>query len=98
MKLFFEDHPSSPIIKIQMLNSQQGNNFLTQGTLYPGGGGGLLIIDVFFFFFPRVEGTSTGEMGEGKWGGGGKEGQGVYGSKQVREAFVANAGNSFYSK
>lgn len=53
-----------------MLNSQQGNNLSTQATLYSGGGGGLLIIDVFFFFFPRVEGTSTGEMGEGEWGGG----------------------------
>lgn len=74
MKFFFEDHPSSPIIKIQMLNSQQGNNLSTQATLYSGGGGGLLIIDVFFFFFPRVEGTSTGEMGEGEWGGGGAGG------------------------
>ena len=82
MKFFFEDHPSSPIIKIQMLNSQQGNNLSTQATLYSGGGGGLLIIDVFFFFFPRVEGTSTGEMGEGEWGGG----PGVYGSKHVRGA------------
>ena len=80
MKFFFEDHPSSPIIKIQMLNSQQGNNLSTQGTLYSGGGGGLLIIDVFFFYFPRVEGTSTGEMGEGEWGGG----QVVYSSKHVR--------------
>lgn len=63
-----------------MLNSQQGNNLSTQATLYSGGGGGLLIIDVFFFFFPRVEGTSTGEMGEGEWGGG----QVVYSSKHVR--------------
>lgn len=54
-----------------MLNSQQGDNLSTQATLYSGGGWGLLIIDVFFFFFPRVEGTSTGEMGEGEWGGGG---------------------------
>ena len=53
-----------------MLNLQQANNLSTQGTLYSGGGGGLLRIDVFFFFFPRVEGTSTGEMGEGEWGGG----------------------------
>ena len=74
MKFFFEDHPSSPINKIQMLNSQQGNNLSTQGTLYSGGEGGLLIIDAFFFFFPRVEGTSTGEMGEGEWGGGGGAG------------------------
>ena len=94
MKFVFEDHPSSPIIKIQMLNSQQGNNLSTQATLYSGGGWGLLIIDVFFFFFPRVEGTSTGEMGEGEWGGG----QVVYGSKHVSTSFVANAGNSFYSK
>lgn len=57
-----------------MLNSQQGNNLSTQATLYSGGGWGLLIIDVFFFFFPRVEGTSTGEMGEGEWGGGGAGG------------------------
>ena len=54
-----------------MLNLQQGNNLSTQGTLYSGGGGGLLRIDVFFFFFPRVEGTSTGEMGRENGGGGG---------------------------
>lgn len=91
MKCFFEDHPSSPIIKIQMLNSQQSYNLSTQGSLYSGGRGGLLIIDVFFFFFffAWIEGPSTGGM----------EGEGVvYGSKHVRASFVTNAGSSFYSK
>lgn len=91
MKCFFEDHPSSPIIKIQMLNSQQSYNLSTQGSLYSGGRGGLLIIDVsscLFFFFAWIEGPSTGGM----------EGGVVYGSKHVRASFVTNAGSSFYSK
>ena len=90
MKCFFEDHPSSPIIKIQMLNSQQSYNLSTQGSLYSGGRGGLLIIDVSFcfFFFAWIEGPSTSGM----------EGGVVYGSKHVRASFVTNAGSSFYSK
>ena len=90
MKCFFEDHPSSPIIKIQMLNSQQSYNLSTQGSLYSGGRGGLLIIYVsfFLFFFAWIEGPSTGGM----------EGGVVYGSKHVRASFVTNAGSSFYSK